>query len=88
MNPIMQLLNNSQPLNSQPSEQNSIFNIINAIRTAQNPQSMLNNMLTTNPQLQAVMNYVNSQGGDAKQAFYNLAQQRGVDPQTILDQLK
>jgi len=31
------------------------------------------------------MEYVKSQGGNAEQAFYNLAQQQGVDPQSILD---
>jgi len=31
------------------------------------------------------MDYVKSQGGNAEQAFYNLAQQRGIDPQSILD---
>lgn len=82
MNPIMELLN------SQSSGQNSIFNVINTIRRAKNPQDMFNSMLQTSPQIQQVMSYINSQGGDAKQAFYNLAQQRGVDPQSILDQLK
>ena len=80
----MQLLNQQQS-NSVP---NGIFNLINSIRTAQNPDSMLKQLAATNPQIQEVMHYVQDNGGNARQAFYNLAQQRGIDPQTILDQLK
>lgn len=79
----MSLLNNQ----ANP-QQNSIFNVINTIKNAQNPSTMLQSMITTNPQIRQVMEYVKSQGGNAEQAFYNLAQQQGVDPQSILDQLK
>lgn len=76
-------------LNNQVSpQQNSIFNVINTIKNARNPSAMLSSMMANNPQLQQVMAYVESQGGNAEQAFYNLAQQRGIDPQSILDQLK
>lgn len=81
MNPIMQMLNQQGP------RQNGIFDLINQIRKADNPQSMFNSLMSTNPQIQSVMSYVNQNGGDAKQAFYALAQQRGVDPQSILSQL-
>ena len=83
MNPIMSLLNSQ----ANP-QQNSIFNVINTIKNAQNPTMMLQSMMANNPQLQQVMDYVKSQGGNAEQAFYNLAQQQGVDPKSILDQLK
>ena len=59
MNPIMQLL-------SQQSGPSSIFNVINSIKNARNPQEMLSSMAQTNPQVQQVMSYINSQGGDAK----------------------
>ena len=84
MNPIMQLLNQQQS-NSVPS---GIFNLINQIRSANDPNSMFQSLAATNPQIQQVMQYVQQNGGDAKQAFYNLAQQRGVDPNSILNQLK
>ena len=80
MNPIMEQLNKM-------SGQNGIFNLINSVRNAKDPSSMMNYLTHTNPQVQSVMNYVNQNGGDAKQAFFNLAQQRGVNPQTILSQL-
>ena len=82
MNPIVQLLNQQQS-----SVPNGIFNLINQIRGAQNPQAMFNSLMTTNPQIQSVMDYIKQNGGNAKQAFYTLAQEQGIDPQTILRQL-
>ena len=57
-------------------------------RSANNPQAMINQLMQTNPQMKQVMEFVRSSGGDPKQAFYSLAQQKGVDPNTILDQLR
>ena len=65
-----------------------IRNMINTIKTAQNPQMMLQQMAQKNPMLQQAMQYVNQNGGDARTAFYKLAQERGVDPETILQQLR
>ena len=65
-----------------------IRNMINTIKTAQNPQMMLQQMAQKNPMLQQAMQYVNQNGGDARAAFYKLAQERGVDPETILQQLR
>ena len=54
------------------------------IQTAQNPQMALLN----NPQMKQVVDYVNANGGNAKEVFYKLAKERGVDPQSILNSLK
>ena len=35
-----------------------------------------------------VMEYIQKNGGDAKSAFYNLANQLGADPQEVLSQAK
>lgn len=48
----------------------------------------INQMAETNPQMQQVMQIVRQNGGDAKAAFYNLARQRGVDPNVVLQQLQ
>ena len=45
-------------------------------------------MAQSNPQLQQVMQYIQENGGDAKTAFYNLAKQKGVDPNDILNQVR
>ena len=46
----------------------------------------------TNPgpmsQIRQAMDYVRNNGGDARSAFYKLAQQKGVDPESILRGLR
>lgn len=44
-------------------------------------------MTSQNPQLAQAIKYVNDNGGDAKAAFYKLAKEKGVNPQSILNQL-
>ena len=65
-----------------------IKNVINTIRSARNPQAMLSQMAQNNPQVQQVMNIVNQNGGDPQRAFYQLAQQKGIDPNEILKMLR
>lgn len=81
MNPIMQLLNQQQT-------QNGIFDLINLVRNSPNSQSALASLAQNNPQVQQVMQYVNQNGGDAKAAFYKKAQELGVDPNLIINQLR
>lgn len=58
--------------------------MINAIKMAKNPQAMLQNM----PQYKQIMNYIQQNGGNAKEAFYNKAREMGVNPDEFLNQLK
>ena len=58
------------------------------LKTAQNPQAMLNQMMMNNPKLKEVMDLVNQYGGDPEKAFYSLAEQKGINPQEVLDMLK
>lgn len=81
MNPIMQLLNQQQT-------QNGIFDLINLVRNSLNPQGVISSLAQNNPQVQQVMQYVNQNGGDPKAAFYKKAQEMGVDPNLIINQLK
>lgn len=46
-------------------------------------QSQQNNSVYQN-----VANYVNQHGGDPKSAFYNACQERGVNPDEILNLIK
>ena len=50
--------------------------------------NLTNRILQNNPQLKQAIDYVKANGGDPKEAFYKLAKEKGVDPQTILNQLK
>lgn len=83
MNPMAQNLNQSQiAQNLAP-----IKNMMNMLKSAGNPQMMLNQMMSQNPQIKQVMDFVNANGGDPKTAFYKAAQEKGVDPNEILRQL-
>ena len=65
-----------------------IRQMISMVKTAGNPQMMLNQIMQMNPQLKQVMEIVNQYGGDANKAFYDLAEKNGINPQEILDMLK
>ena len=51
----------------------------------QNPQALLQMM---GPQYAQIQSLIAANGGDAQKAFYNLANQMGVDPQEVLNALK
>lgn len=76
-NPMLQMLNQSK------SSTNN--NMISMLKNSPNPQALLNNLLAQNPQ---VTGLINQYGGNPKTAFYALAQQKGIDPNSILDMLK
>ena len=76
-NPILQRMNINQ-----------VRQMINMFKGVNNPQALLQSMIAKNPQLQSVMNYINQNGGNPKDAFYKMAQEKGIDPEEILQMLK
>ena len=58
------------------------------LKNANNPQEILRSLASRNPQVQQVMSLVEQSGGNAKEAFYKTAAQRGVNPEEILNLLK
>ncbi|MBQ2175835.1 MAG: hypothetical protein II453_12505 [Alphaproteobacteria bacterium] len=58
------------------------------VKAAKNPQAMMQMMAQQNPQISQVMNFVQQNGGDPKMAFYKLAEQRGVNPDEVLQMLR
>lgn len=61
-----------------------IRQMITMIKSAGNPQLMLNQLIQNNPQvMQIVQKY-----GSADKAFYALAEEKGINPQEIIDLLK
>lgn len=62
--------------------------MINTIKSAKNPQMLINNMVNQNPQMKEVMKFVKDNGNDPKKAFYKMAEQKGVNPDEILNMLK
>lgn len=65
-----------------------IKQMMNMVKMSRNPQMAMNQLMQSNPQLKQAMDFVNASGKDPKGAFYDLAQQMGVNPQDILDSLK
>ena len=65
-----------------------IKNMLGMVRSASDPNAMLNMMAQSNPQLRQVLNLVQQAGGSPEKAFYALCEQKGIDPNQILDALK
>ena len=66
---------------------NQVKQMMDMVRNARNPAEMLSRLASTNPQVNQVMKLVQS-AGDPKKAFYDLARQKGVNPDDILNMLK
>ena len=82
--PVYNALDGSvQPQSPIPQNQGFV-NMFGQIRRSANPQAMFQQMAMQNPQIQQVMAYVNQCGGDPRAAFFNMAQQKGIDPNQIL----
>lgn len=77
VNPILQALSGN-------SSSMSPVGILAQLKSAKNPQELLQRM----PQYQQAKNYVDTHGGDPRTAFYNLAAQRGINPNEILNKIR
>lgn len=75
---ILQQLNQAGPAMGQ------IKNLMQMARAMQSPQAAIQQI----PQLRQAMEIVQQAGGDPQKAFYALAKQKGVDPESILSQLR
>lgn len=76
----------NNPMNPQMIQQ--IKGIMNQIKMAQNPQLALNQILMNNPNINSIIGLIKNNGGNLQTAFYNLAKQKGIDPQVILNELQ
>ncbi len=61
---------------------------MNLMKSGGNPQAMMGSFIQNNPQYSQAYELINKHGGDAKAAFYDLAAQKGVDPNMVLNWLK
>ena len=55
------------------------------LRASNNPQAMLNQMLSQNPQVNQI---ISQYGGDPKTAFYKYAEANGINPDEILNMMR
>lgn len=85
MNQLYQLLNQSS---KNPYQQNSFIETFNKIKTAMNPNLALQQALQNLPGLREAQKLIQENGGNGKEVFYNLARQKGIDPEEVLKQFK
>ncbi len=64
-----------------------IKQMIKMLKTSGNTQMLFTQLLGQNPQIRQVIEYINSNGGDGKSLYYNLAKGKGVDPDEFLANL-
>lgn len=62
--------------------------MMSLVRSAQNPQAVLNQLIMSNPQMKTVMDIVQKHGGDPMAAFRAEAQAAGFNPDEIMGMLK
>ena len=63
-------------------------NMINMLKNIKNPQQLIMSMANSNPQVANVLKEVQANGGNAKDLFYRKAKEMGVDPNSILNNLR
>lgn len=66
---------------------NNIKMLMDLYKSGMDPKAMISILGMNNPQMQPVIQML-QQGKDPKELFYNLCQQQGIDPNTIINQLK
>lgn len=84
-NPLMGNMNNPQT-GINPQALKSIKQMMNAFKAMSNPQQALMQMAQQNPQINSVMQMLN--GRNPKDVFMEECKKQGIDPNTIINQLK
>ena len=64
---------------------NQIKQTIQMVKASQNPQAMLNQLITNNPSYKQAMDIVNQYGGDVNKALNETVSQMGIDPKEIMN---
>ena len=88
MNSLYQEMMGNQAQNPQNDNVQSLRQMANAVKNSRNPQMMLMQLAQSNPQMKQAIEYIGQNGGYAKEAFYALAKQKGVNPDTILNMFR
>ena len=88
MNSLYQEMMGNQAQNPQNDNVQSLRQMANAVRNSRNPQMMLMQLAQSNPQMKQAIEYIGQNGGNAKEAFYAMAKQKGVNPDTILNMFR
>ena len=89
-NPIFGGFTNRPQQSQQPSQNqsNNLMDIFNQLKNSPNPNKAAQDMLANNPTFAGVVDYINQNGGNAQAAFYNMAREKGQNPDLIVNNLK
>ena len=79
---------NQNKLSNMTAQLSPIKKMFNTIKMASNPQMALTQMMKNNPAFAQAQKLIEENGGDAKTAFYKLAEKQGVDPNQILNMFR
>ncbi len=79
------IMNPANPMNS--NRMGQIKNMIGMFRNSNNPMQLFQQMAMTNPQMQPIMNRIR-QGQNINDIFQEVCQQRGINPQEIMNLIK
>lgn len=84
------LMGSSNTGNNQNPQNNMsvVKSIVGMLSGSANPYQVLTGIAAKNPMIKNVMDSANSSGKSYKDIFYELARQKGVDPNSIISQLK
>ena len=86
MTKLYQQLNQSQL--SRNNSNGGLQQMINMVSHSNNPMQLMQTMAQSNPQLQSILNLIQTSQKSPKDLFFEIARQRGVDPQQILQMLQ
>lgn len=67
---------------------NGFLGLYQQVRNSPNPNQAMQSLLQNDSRFSGITDYISQNGGDAKTAFYNMAAQKGVDPNKILNLLR
>ena len=87
MTKLYQQLNQSQ-LSRNNNSNGGLQQMINMVSRSNNPMQLMQTMAQSNPQLKSILNLIQTSQKSPKDLFFEMAQQRGVDPQQILQMLQ
>lgn len=74
----------SNPFNQQTNQSFNLQNAYQALMRSNNPMQAFSQIAMNSPQMQPIMNALNI-GMNPQTLFYNLCQQRGINPQQFLN---
>ena len=80
----IQQSNSFQP----PSNLQQIKSLMNFMNSGGNVNGMIQSMLQNSPEYRTINDLLQKHNGDARAAFYDMAQQKGVDPNQVLNMLR